>query len=172
MLGDKTRELEALTQELTASQSHNQELVSQNEDYEVHVIRMDELLQGYYDQDFAAALSITQNENNLLKNKVTELENTLQDCRERLASFEGALHGDNSRIIYGLQQAGQLIRDQRRVMREVMQQAREVAHFIQTLAAEAYELREHVSPETQLGFRVHGLLQQIEILGIEANRYL
>ena len=55
---------------------------------------------------------------------------------------------------------------------EVMNQAQEVAHHVQGLAAEATELREWVNPSTEVGYRVHRLLQEIEALGIAAARYL
>ncbi|KAL4369298.1 hypothetical protein GQ457_05G016220 [Hibiscus cannabinus] len=105
---EKMKMLEDMTRELTISRNQNQVLQDQNEEFESQIMQMEGLLQEYHSRDNVAALNLAQDENVILKARVTELESTLQDCRERLASFEGALQEDNRKIVFDLQQAGTL----------------------------------------------------------------
>ncbi|KAL4363784.1 hypothetical protein GQ457_04G023920 [Hibiscus cannabinus] len=115
----------ALEQELTKHRAENVNLRG-------HVIELEESLQEYRDQS-----STVNEENELLRSQIDDMEAALQDCQGQIANFEEIRKCDDLHWQAKLERSQSQVEERDRSMIQAVAQVREVADHLQTLAVQA-----------------------------------
>ncbi|KAL4383767.1 hypothetical protein GQ457_15G016490 [Hibiscus cannabinus] len=150
----------ALEQELTKHRAENVNLRG-------HVVELEESLQEYRDQS-----STVNEENELLRSQIDDMETALQDCQGQIANFEEIRECNDLHWQAKLERSQSQVEERDRSMIQAVAQVREVADHLQTLAVQADLLSLQTETESDRGKKLAWLFKKIKILGVRAKRYI
>ncbi|XP_016730698.1 tropomyosin alpha-1 chain-like [Gossypium hirsutum] len=132
------------------------------------VAELERSLHQYRNQNFAIELRASLSKIEEMKERIEELESTLQNCEIRIEYLETNENHQNEQL-HDFQNQ---VRNRDDIMGEAVVQIREVADHLQTLAVQANTLSVKYELESNRGQELASLLRKIRVLRIRAKPYL